>query len=152
TTKFPNISTIRVKDAIQQVQGLLASLADGISAASLVTILSGLLVLAGAIVAGHWARAYAATILKVLGATRARIALMIAIEYAVLGAATGGLALIAGTLAAWAAAHFVLEVPFAFSAQAVLWMVVDCGFSTLLFGLVGSLSVLSARPASRLRS
>ena len=152
TTRFPNISTIRVKDAIQQVQGLLASLADGISAASLVTILSGLLVLAGAIVAGNRARAYDATILKVLGATRARIALMIAIEYLVLGAATGAIALLAGTLAAWAAAHFFLEVPFAFSAKAVLATVVGGGTATLLFGLLGSLSVLSAKPASRLRA
>ena len=152
TTRFPNISTIRVKDAIQQVQGLLASLADGISAASLVTILSGLLVLAGAIVAGNRARAYDATILKVLGATRARIAAMIAIEYLVLGAVTGALALLAGTLAAWGAARFFLEVPFVFSAQAVLATVVGGGAATLLFGLAGSLSVLSARPASRLRS
>jgi putative ABC transport system permease protein len=151
TTRFPNISTIRVKDAIQQVQGLLASLADGISAASLVTILSGLLVLAGAIVAGNRARAYDATLLKVLGATRARIAAVIAVEYVVLGAATGALALLAGTLAAWAAARFFLEVPFVFSAQAVLATVVGGG-ATLLFGLLGSLSVLSARPASRLRS
>ena len=31
TDKFPNISTVRVKDAIQQVQTLLASLAQGVS-------------------------------------------------------------------------------------------------------------------------
>src|SRR6185295_6414573 len=84
TNKFPNISTVRVKDAIQQVQSLLASLATGVSAASLVTILAGLLVLAGAIAAGSRARLYDATILKVLGATRARIALVYMIEYGVL--------------------------------------------------------------------
>ncbi|HYS46696.1 MAG TPA: FtsX-like permease family protein, partial [Rhizomicrobium sp.] len=85
TDHFPNISTVRVKDAIQQVQTLLASLAKGVSAASLVTILAGLLVLAGAIAAGSRARLYDATILKVLGATRARIALVYVIEYGVLG-------------------------------------------------------------------
>ena len=82
-----------MKDAIQQVQALLASLAQGVSAASLVTILAGLLVLAGAIAAGTRARLYDATILKVLGATRARIALVYAIEYGVLGLATGVIAL-----------------------------------------------------------
>ena len=41
TDRFPNISTVRVKDAIQQVQDLLSSLAEGVSAASLVTILAG---------------------------------------------------------------------------------------------------------------
>jgi len=48
TNRFPNISTVRVKDAIQQVQGLLRQLAQGVSAASLVTIVAGLLGLAGA--------------------------------------------------------------------------------------------------------
>jgi putative ABC transport system permease protein len=152
TDKFPNISTVRVKDAIQQVQGLLQSLADGVSAASLVTILAGLLVLAGAIAAGTRARLYDATILKVLGATRARIALVTVIEFAVLGTATGIIALLAGTLAAWVIAAGFLDVPFSFDASAILLTVVGGGAATLLFGLLGSLGALSARPARRLRS
>ncbi|HWA68667.1 MAG TPA: FtsX-like permease family protein [Rhizomicrobium sp.] len=152
TDRFPNISAVRVRDAIGQVQGLLASLAQGVSAASLVTILAGLLVLAGAISAGSRARAYDATILKVLGATRARIALVYLVEYGVLGAATGLIALAAGSLAAWVIAKFFLEVPFAFDAQAVLLTVAGGGAATLLFGLLGSLAALSARPARRLRA
>jgi putative ABC transport system permease protein len=152
TTRFPNISTIRVKDAIQQVQALLASLAQGVSAASLVTILAGLLVLAGAIAAGTRARLYDATILKVLGATRARIALVYAIEYGVLGLATGLIALLAGTLAGWVIAFAILDVPFTFDAQAVLITVVGGAVATLLFGLLGALGALSVRPAQRLRS
>ncbi|HEY0265829.1 MAG TPA: FtsX-like permease family protein [Rhizomicrobium sp.] len=152
TDRFPNISTVRVKDAIQQVQSLLASLAQGVSAASLVTILAGLLVLAGAIAAGTRARLYDATILKVLGATRARIALVTVIEYGVLGAATGVIALLAGTLAAWVIAATILDVPFVFSAQAVIVTVVGGGAVTLLFGLLGAVAALSVRPARRLRA
>ena len=152
TNRFPNISTIRVKDAIQQVQSLLASLADGVSAASLVTILAGLLVLAGAIAAGSRARIYDATILKVLGATRARIALVYAIEYGVLGAVTGVIALIAGTLAAWAAAFFILDVPLTFDLRAVLVTVAGGGAATLLFGLLGAVGALRIRPARQLRT
>ena len=152
TDRFPNISTVRVKDAIQQVQTLLASLAKGVSAASLVTILAGLLVLAGAIAAGSRARLYDATILKVLGATRARIALVYVIEYGVLGAATGVIALAAGTLAAWVIAFSVLDVPFTFDGQAVMVTVAGGGAATLLFGLIGALGALSVRPAGRLRS
>jgi putative ABC transport system permease protein len=152
TNRFANISAIRVKDAIQQVQGLLASLAEGVSAASLVTILAGLLVLAGAIAAGARARLYDATILKVLGATRARIALVYVVEYAVLGAATGAIALACGTLAAWVIAATILDVPFTFDAQAVLVTVLGGGAATLLFGLLGALGALSVRPARRLRT
>ena len=152
TNRFPNISTVRVKDAIQQVQNMLASLAQGVSAASMVTILAGLLVLAGAIAAGARARLYDATILKVLGATRPRIALVYVIEYGVLGAATGVIALLAGTLAAWAVAFSILGVPFTFDAKAVLITVLGGGAVTLLFGLAGAVGALSVRPARRLRA
>ena len=152
TNRFPNVSTVRVRDAIQQIQDMLASLARGVSAASLVTILAGLLVLAGAIAAGTRARLYDATILKVLGATRARIALVYVIEYAVLGAATGVIALLAGTLAGWAIAWGVLDVPFAFDGRAVLITVLGGGAATLLFGLLGAIGALSVRPARRLRA
>ncbi|HET7083615.1 MAG TPA: FtsX-like permease family protein [Rhizomicrobium sp.] len=152
TNRFPNISTVRVKDAIQQVQTLLASLAQGVSAASLVTILAGLLVLAGAIAAGGRARLYDATILKVLGATRTRIALVYVIEYGVLGAATGVIALLAGTLAGWVIAHSILDVPFTFDARAVIVTVAGGGAATLVFGLIGALAALRSRPARRLRA
>ncbi len=152
TNRFPNISTVRVKDAIQQVQALLASLAQGVSAASLVTILAGLLVLAGAIAAGTRKRVYDATILKVLGATRARIALVYMIEYGVLGLATGLIALVAGTCAGWVIAFAILDVPFTFDAGAVLVTVAGGAAATLLFGLAGALGALSVRPARRLRA
>jgi putative ABC transport system permease protein len=109
-------------------------------------------VLAGAIAAGSGARLYDATILKVLGATRARIALVYVIEYGVLGAATGVLALGAGTLAAWVVATSILDVPFTFDARAVFMTVAGGGAATLIMGLIGALGALGARPARRLRS
>src|SRR6201999_326934 len=93
TEKFPNISTVRVKDAIAQVGTLLQQLSQGIRAASLVTILAGMLVLAGTIAAGARTRLYDATVLKVVGATRAQIALVYILEYGLLGVATGVVAL-----------------------------------------------------------
>jgi putative ABC transport system permease protein len=152
TDRFANISTVRVKDAIGQVQDLLRQLAQGVRAASFITIIAGLLVLAGAIAAGARARLYDATILKVLGATRGRIALVYVIEYGVLGAATGTIALAAGTLAAFGIAWSILDVPFVFDAQAALLTVVGGGAVTLAFGLVGALGALSVRPARRLRA
>ncbi len=152
TDKFPNISTVRVKDAIAQVDALLQQLATGIRAASLVTILAGLLVLAGTIAAGARSRLYDATVLKVVGATRPQIALVYVLEYGLLGIATGILALVAGTLAAGLIADQILDTPFVFDASAVLWTVVGGGAATLLFGLFGAIAALNARPAARLRN
>jgi putative ABC transport system permease protein len=152
TDNFPNVSTVRVKDAIAQVDTLLQQLATGIRAASLVTILAGLLVLAGTIAAGARSRLYDATVLKVVGATRPQIALVYVLEYGLLGIATGLLALVAGTLAARLIASQILDTPFVFDIKAILWTVVGGGAATLLFGLFGAIAALNARPAARLRN
>lgn len=152
TDRFPNISTVRVKDAIAQVNGLLRQLGDGVRAASLVTILAGLLVLAGAIAAGQRARIYDSTVLKVLGATRARIAGIYALEYGTLGAITGMLALGAGSMAASFVARDVFEVPFVFDWRGALFTVLGGTTATLLFGVAAAWSALSVRPAAQLRN
>jgi putative ABC transport system permease protein len=150
--KFPNVTVVRVKEALAQVGDLLAALAKGVEAASLVTILAGILVLAGAIAAGHQARLYDAVVLKVLGATRGRIAAIYAVEYGVLGALAGLAALAAGTLAAWGVSVFVLDIPFVFAGTALAVTILGGAAATLLLGLAGGFAALSAKPARRLRS
>lgn len=152
TDRFPNVSTVRVKDAIAQVNGLLQELGDGVRAASLVTILAGLLVLAGAIAAGQRARIYDSTVLKVLGATRARIAGVYAMEYGFIGLVTGLLALGAGTLGAWAICRNVFDVRLVFDAQAALVTVLGGALATLGFGMFAAWAALAARPAQQLRN
>ncbi len=152
TDRFPNISTVRVKDAIAQVDGLLQQLSQGIRAASLITILAGLLVLAGTIAAGARTRLYDATVLKVVGATRPQIALVYIFEYGLLGLTTGVIALGAGTLAAALVASQILKVSFVFDTGAALWTVLGGGGATLLLGLLGALAALNGRPAARLRN
>jgi putative ABC transport system permease protein len=152
TDAFPNISTIRVRDAITQVDALFQELGTGVRAASLVTILSGLLVLAGAVAAGSRGRLYDATILKVLGATRSRIASVYIIEYGAIGLLTGVLALGLGTAAAAAVSRQVFQVPLDFDSATAALTVLGGGAATLLFGLAGAWTALSARPASHLRA
>ena len=152
TDRFPSVSTVRVKDAIAQVDALLQELSDGVRAASLLTILSGLLVLAGAIAAGSRGRLYDATVLKVLGATRARIASVYIVEYGVTGLLTGLLAFAAGAAAADIVCEQVFEVPLHFDAGAALVTVLGGGAATLMFGLAGAWTALAARPAQQLRA
>jgi putative ABC transport system permease protein len=123
-----------------------------VSLASLVTILAGVLVLAGAIAAGHRARLYDAIVLKVLGATRSRLGAVYAIEYGLLGALAGLAALGAGTASAWAVATFVLEIPFVFAGRAVAVTIIGGALGTLFLGLVGGFAALAAKPAQRLRN
>ncbi len=149
---FPNVSVVRVKEALAQVGEMLAVLARGVEVASLVTILAGILVLAGAVAAGHRARLYDAVLLKVLGATRARLAAVYAVEYGTLGALAGLAALAAGTAASWAVARFVLDIPLVFAGDTVVFTVVGGAVGTLVLGLSGGLAALSAKPGRLLRN
>ncbi|MBV9992143.1 MAG: FtsX-like permease family protein [Alphaproteobacteria bacterium] len=151
TDAFPSVSAVRVKDAIAQVSAMLQQLSIGVGAAGLVTILAGLLVLAGAIAAGQRARLAAATVLKVLGATRGRIFAVYAIEYALLGIVSGVLAIGIGTAAAWVIARNVFGLPFVFDTAAAFLTVAGGGAATMVMGLAGSWQALTERPARRLR-
>jgi putative ABC transport system permease protein len=152
TDQFPSVSTVRVRDSIAQLEVFIGQISEGISAASLLTILAGLLVLAGAITAGTRARVYDATILKVQGATRARIAAVHAIEFTVLGVVTGVMALAAGTAGAWAICRFILNIGFTFDLGAAAATVGGGAVAVLLFGLFGALAALGVKPARVLRS
>jgi putative ABC transport system permease protein len=152
TDRFPNVSAVRVKDAIAQVNTLLQQLSLGLRAASLLTIFAGLLVLAGAIASSQRARLYDSTVLKVLGMTRARIAAIYALEYGLLGIVTGTLALGAGTFAASIITRQVFGVPFVFDPQAALLTVIGGGAATLAMGLIGSWVALAAKPSTQLRN
>jgi len=150
--RFPNITIVRVKEALSEVGGMLEALANAIGAASLVTILSGILVLAGAIAAGHRARLYDAVILKVLGATRARLALVYAIEYGLLGALSGVAAFIAGLAASWGVTYFVLEIGLHVSLAPLLLTICGGALLSLTLGLAGGFAALREKPAARLRN
>ncbi|HEY6578208.1 MAG TPA: FtsX-like permease family protein, partial [Rhizomicrobium sp.] len=152
TDRFPSVSTVRVKDVITELDTLLQKLAVGVRAASLVAILAGLLVLAGAIAAGLRARLYDSTIMKVLGATRLQIATVYGIEYALIGALTGLLALGAGAAAATLVARRVFELPPVIDWSAVLLITAGGAVLTLALGLAITWTALAARPAQQLRN
>ena len=85
---FPPVSAVRVREALDAVEALVAKLAQAIRAASGVALATSVLVLAGALAANRRARIADAVILKILGATRGRLIATFLIEYATLGAAT----------------------------------------------------------------
>jgi putative ABC transport system permease protein len=152
TDRFPSITTVRVKDVIAQIETLLEKLAIGVRAASVVTILAGLLVLAGAISAGLRTRIYDATIMKVAGATRLQILRVYALEYLLIGAVTGAFALAAGAGAATLVARRVFEIPAVLDWRAACLVVGGGVILTLLMGLAITWRALAARPATQLRS
>ncbi len=150
--QFPNITAIRVRDAIDRVSGLLAGLASATSYGAGVSLLTGFLVLIGAAAAGEPARRYEAAILKTIGADRRRILLSFTLRAMLLGAAAGCVALLVGILGGWAVATYIFDTGFAVIWPSALGIVITGVIVTLGAGLIFALRPLSVRPARILRA
>jgi len=149
---FPTVTAIRVKDAIAQVNDLVAQLAWAIRGASSVTLIASVLVLAGALAAGHRNRIYDAVILKTLGATRTRLMVAYGLEYALLGLATAVFALVAGGLAAWFVISEIMNASFTLLPVTAVSAALIALVLTVGFGLIGTWKVLGEKPAPVLRN
>ncbi len=152
TSKFPNISVVRMKEALQTVSKILEQLSSSVTATASVTLVSGILVLAGAFAAGHRKRVYDSVILKVLGATRRDIFKIFLTEYALLGLVTSLIASAAGWIAAYFVITDVLEAKWTNLPLTVLGTVIISVGVTILFGLYGSWRALGEKAAPILRS
>jgi putative ABC transport system permease protein len=149
---YPNITAIRVRDAIDQVSILLEGIADATRWGALATLLTGFLVLIGATASGEQARTYEAAVLKTLGASRRQILISFTLRAALLGAAAGLVALLAGALGGWAVTRFVMEAEFTLIWPSAIGVVLGGILVTLLAGLAFAWRSLGARPAQILRA
>lgn len=149
---YPNITAIRVRDALTRVSELLTSLADATSYGASVMLLTGFLVLIGAAAANQTSRTYEAAILKTLGASRRAILQSFALRAALTGFAAGSVALVAGIAGAWAITFFVLDTDFAVIWRNALAIIFGGIGATLLASLIFAAAPLRARPARVLRA
>lgn len=149
---FPNVTAIRVKDAIDRVSEVLAGIAAAITYGALATLVTGVVVLVGAAAAGVHARVYEAAILKTLGASRATILASFTLRSALLGAVAGLVAIIAGSMAGWGVMTFIMETDYVLEPVSALLIVAGGIAATLLAGLGFTWRPLSVRPAQVLRA
>jgi putative ABC transport system permease protein len=149
---FPAVTTVRVKDALEAVGSIVSKLVLAIRGASLITIVAAILVLGGALAAGHRHRVYDAVVLKTLGATRPRLVAAYALEYLLLGLATGVFGVVAGSIAAALIVTKVMNFAFTWLAGPALLAALAALALTLAFGLVGTFTALGQKPAPVLRN
>lgn len=151
-SQFPNITAIRVKDALARVADVLGGLAAATSYGAAATLLTGFLVLIGAAAAGADARTYEAAMLKTMGASRRMIAASFILRAGILGFAAGAVALLAGALGGWAVSNFVMETDYIIIWPSALMIIAGGIAATVLAGLGFARRALQARPARVLRA
>jgi putative ABC transport system permease protein len=149
---FPMVTSVRVREALETIGTVVTNLVLAIRGASAVTLISAVLVLGGALAAGHRHRVYDAVILKTLGATRARLLGAYALEYLMIGFATAVFGVIAGSVAAWLIVTRLMTLSFVWQAGSATGVVGAALVVTVGLGLAGTLLALNQKPAAVLRN
>jgi putative ABC transport system permease protein len=149
---FPAVTTVRVKDAIEAVGNVVRNLILAVRGASMVALFAAVLVLGGALAAGHRDRIYDAVVLKTLGATRGKLIGAYALEYLLLGCVTAFFGVAAGSVAAWLIVVKVMSLNYVWLLGPAAGAAFGALVVTVALGLAGTFSALGHKPATVLRN
>ncbi|MGB0844184.1 MAG: ABC transporter permease, partial [Alphaproteobacteria bacterium] len=136
--EFPNLTIIRIRYILEQVQGLLSKLANSIALIASLALIAGVFVLAGALAAGRQRRKYETVVLKVLGSTRKQLLFGFLIEYGLLGLVAGFTACLLGTFASYQLVTRIFEFEFQLAWGLVFGATAIGLFVTLFFGFIST--------------
>jgi putative ABC transport system permease protein len=148
---FPSVTSIRVKDAFDAANNVVAQLAFAVRGASSVAFLASILVLGGALAAGQHARIHDAVVLKTLGATRSRLLAAYICEYGLIGLCTALFGVAAGGGAAYAIIRRVMDLDFVWLWPQALIAAAAAVIVTIGLGLLSTWWILGRKPAPYLR-
>jgi putative ABC transport system permease protein len=148
----PNIATARTESLLRETRALMGRASAGLAVVAGVCLAASLLVLASVVAASRSRQLYDATVMHVLGARHALLRRVLVWEYLLLGAATAGFALGAGSALATGLLHWRLDM----NPAGLYWtgLLTALGVSALSLGLGASylLAQMRLNPAQLLRS
>jgi putative ABC transport system permease protein len=150
--QFPNVSAVRVRDAIASAAEIIRAVGEAVRLTAGVALLAGVLVLAGAMAAGQQRRVYESVLLKMLGGRRRDVAWSFLWEFALLALSAAAIALLIGSIGAYLFLERVMETKFVFAASAALGAIALSLALALGIGFAASWRALGAKAAPYLRN
>jgi putative ABC transport system permease protein len=148
---FPNVTAIHLREVLATVTRILTEITRMVQWMALLVLLAGLIVHAAAIAATYQQRAYEMTLLKMLGATRPTVLLVMAVEYAGLGLVAAGVGGLLSVGVSYAIVHFLFDMPWRFAWEVLAIGVPAAVLLTLLSGAAAGFRILGTKPLTVLR-
>jgi putative ABC transport system permease protein len=152
TDKFTNVSVISTREVLKNVSDALARIGTAFRSMAAIALLTGFLVLAGAVSADQHRRIQDAVIFKVCGATRTDILGALVTEFLLLGVVAGAISSVVGSLAAMGILKGLMKTEFALHPEIIISTIMLGILLTLTLGLLGTWKALGQKPAEYLRS
>jgi len=150
-TVAPNVSVIDGREILQTIKTVVDNVTLAVTVVGSLVVLSGLLILIGAVAMTKFRRIYEAAIFKTLGATRRVIASVLLVEYGLLGALSGAIGSLGAIGLTWGISRFALDIPFTPLPLLTVGGVVVTAVLVAGVGIASSWDVLQRKPLATLR-
>lgn len=148
---YPTITVINVAATVEVVRQAVLQITYVIQFLAAFSIFAGIVILASSIAGTRFRRIREVVVLKTLGATRARIATIFSIEFAVLGLVAATVGLIFANVSARLFLHYVLKIDYHFQPGLTLFALTVTAFLTVAAGWLASHRILGQKPLEVLR-
>jgi putative ABC transport system permease protein len=150
--RFPNVSVIDLREMLQTVRDVMSKVTLAISVVGGLVLLSGVLILIGAVAMTKFQRVYEAAVFKTLGANTRTIARMLLLEYSVLGLLAGTIGSLAAVALTWGISTFAIDIPWrVYTFEHTMGVVITMVLVAAI-GVLSSLDVLRHKPLATLRA
>lgn len=149
--KFPNISVLDLRQIVTLIENILDKIAWIINFMAFFSILTGIIVLIGAVRTSKYQRIKESVLLRTLGAKSKQILQITALEYFYLGILGSGIGILLSLISSQLLASFVFKAPFVPSLVPFIVLLPGITILVLVIGLGNSRSVLNSPPLVVLR-
>jgi len=150
--RFANVSVIDLSLILNTLNSILGKVSAAMRFVALFTIITGLAVLASAVLGSRAQRTRESILLRTLGAPRRQILAVIAAEYLLLGGISGVAGTALGLGATWGLSIYFFSTPAVISLAPVLAILVIVIAATVLAGAIGCWGIFQRSPLEALRA
>jgi putative ABC transport system permease protein len=149
---YPTVTIINVAQVVESVRSVVVQIIYVVQFLSAFSIFAGIVILASSIAGTKYRRIREVVVLKTLGATRARIATIFSIEFAVLGLVAGAVGILFANFIAWAIeTRTPMNLTFKSELPLNLLALLTAAALTVITGWIASHRILGQKPLEILR-
>lgn len=149
---LPNVSAIDLSLVLSTFDAIFSRIAFVARFMALFSVLTGMIVLAGAVLISRFQRIEESVLLKTLGASRSTVLRIMSVEYLVLGVAASLTGILLALVAGWSISLFVFEAPLSVPYGSVGIIMASVVVLTLVIGHLNSRGVYDRSALDVLRS
>jgi len=149
---YPNVSSIDISLILDTFASIMGRVSFVIRFMALFSILTGFIVLTGAVIVSRFQRIEESVLLKTLGASRNQVFKIMTIEYLFLGLFATSTGMVLSLLGSWALAFFVFDTAFIAPPASLFIAVIVVTAATIAVGLLNSRGIYDRPPLEVLRA